>query len=100
MHDTPNHALFNRTTRAFSHGCIRLSDPGRLAEFILAQEDTSWDSAKISKVVSSEVRTVKSLKKPMAVHITYETAWTDGSGQIHFAPDLYGRDAKLGEALY
>jgi len=78
MHDTPNHALFDRTTRAFSYGCIRFSEPDRLAEFILAQEDTSWGSDKISKVVSSENRTVKSLKKPMAVHITYETAWSDG----------------------
>jgi len=69
MHDTPNHALFDRTTRAFSHGCIRLSEPDLLAEFVLAQEDTSWDSGKMSKVVSSEIRTVKSLKNPMAVHI-------------------------------
>lgn len=100
LHDTPNHDLFSRASRAFSHGCIRLSEPARLAEFILAHNDPAWGMEKIEQVVDSKKRTIKSLKHPMAVHITYETAWTDGEGKLNFAPDVYGRDAKLEQILY
>ena len=34
MHDTPNKHLFNQGVRTFSHGCIRVRNPRRLAEVI------------------------------------------------------------------
>ncbi len=100
LHDTPDHELFSRASRAFSHGCIRLSEPARLAEFMLALNDPAWDRAKIDQVVDSKKRTIKSLKDRLAVHIIYQTAWTDIDGQIHFSPDVYGRDVKLKQTLY
>jgi len=100
LHDTPNHSLFGESRRAFSHGCIRLSDPARLAEFILGLERSPWRMADIEAVLDSKKRTVKPLGKPLAVHLTYETAWVDGEGRLHFAPDVYGRDEKLRQALY
>lgn len=38
FHDTPAKDRFNFTNRAFSHGCIRLSEPKRLAEYLLRDE--------------------------------------------------------------
>ena len=32
---TPNHELFNKDVRAFSHGCIRVEKPEELAEWVL-----------------------------------------------------------------
>ena len=38
LHDTPSKSLFGESKRAFSHGCIRLSEPKRLAEFLLRKD--------------------------------------------------------------
>ncbi|MCY0153800.1 L,D-transpeptidase family protein [Hoeflea alexandrii] len=35
MHDTPSKSLFQRDTRAYSHGCIRLQDPRAMAAKVL-----------------------------------------------------------------
>ncbi|OFY80789.1 MAG: hypothetical protein A2275_07585 [Bacteroidetes bacterium RIFOXYA12_FULL_35_11] len=35
MHDTPSKHAFRRTTRAVSHGCIRLEKPFEFAEFLM-----------------------------------------------------------------
>ena len=37
LHDTPSKSLFNRTVRAFSHGCIRIEKPVELAEYLFAR---------------------------------------------------------------
>ncbi len=102
LHDTPNHALFEKAERDFSHGCIRLSEPAQLAAWLLSlhPDDADWDSQKIQAVLDSQQRTVKNLSTPIPVHLTYETAWIDGEGRLRFAPDVYGRDDALELALY
>jgi murein L,D-transpeptidase YcbB/YkuD len=100
LHDTPNHDLFEQAERSFSHGCIRLSEPSQLAEWVLKVTGSDWTMENIEEVLESKQRTVKNLDKPLAVHLTYETAWIDGDSRIRFAHDLYGRDAKLEKALY
>ena len=46
LHDTPNHELFNKDVRAFSHGCIRVEKPTELAEWVLG-----WDAAKVQSAM-------------------------------------------------
>ncbi|MGI9404317.1 MAG: L,D-transpeptidase family protein, partial [Hyphomicrobium sp.] len=75
MHDTPTKSLFDRTTRAFSHGCVRIRNPQRLAEILLA-EDKGWDAAQIDDLIkngpgNNEVH----LDRRVPVHVTYFTAW-------------------------
>jgi murein L,D-transpeptidase YcbB/YkuD len=102
LHDTPNHDLFAEAERSFSHGCIRLSEPAQLAEWMLGlnEADSDWDLERIQGVLDSQQRTVKNLSTPLAVHLTYETAWIDGDARLRFAPDVYGRDGRLEQALY
>ena len=52
MHDTPQKHLFNGTVRANSHGCMRVRDPQKLAELILA-EDQGWPAGRVASVVAS-----------------------------------------------
>ncbi len=102
LHDTPNHDLFERAERNFSHGCIRLSEPAELAAWMLGLNaaDSDWDMARIREVLESQQRTVKNLSEPLPVHLTYETAWIDGDGRLRFAPDVYRRDPRLEQSLY
>ena len=100
LHDTPSRSLFARSTRAFSHGCIRVGRPLDLAAQLLAAAPGKWSRKKIDTVVASEKRTRVNLTEPLAVHLTYSTAFRGPGGGVNFRPDIYGRDKKLYRALF
>jgi murein L,D-transpeptidase YcbB/YkuD len=94
LHDTPNHELFNKDVRAFSHGCIRVEKPAELAQWVLG-----WPADKVNEEMQNPPDN-KSVKVPqkIPVFITYMTTYiTDG--QLYFGNDLYGRDDKLVPAV-
>lgn len=97
IHDTPSKQKFDAASRFFSHGCLRLRDPFKLAEVILREQ--GWDREKIDATVASGKRTVVNLETKIPVHIAYMTAWVNKDGSVHFRRDVYGRDATLGRAL-
>ena len=91
IHDTPTKSLFARAQRAFSHGCIRLSNPFRFAELLLGGQ--GWDRAQIDAAVASGKTRRVDLDQPLPVHITYVTAWVEPDGTAQWRDDVYGRDA-------
>ncbi|MEP3667501.1 MAG: L,D-transpeptidase family protein [Roseibium sp.] len=97
IHDTPSKTLFSRSERAFSHGCIRVSDPFALADVLLA--DSNAAPGHWLNVRDGRERTVVKPKVPIEVHLTYLTAWMNKDGSTHFRKDIYGRDKVLLEAL-
>ncbi len=94
LHDTPTQPLFNRTTRAFSHGCVRVHDPIALAEFVLGV-DPSYTRERITSMIGSERTIDVNLPEEIPVYITYQTAWVDDHGSVHFRQDIYDRDSRL-----
>jgi murein L,D-transpeptidase YcbB/YkuD len=98
MHGTPAQSLFARARRDFSHGCIRLEDPARLAEWVL-RDDPQWPREKIEAAMKADRPTQVNLKKKLIVFIFYDTAYVDSKGVVFFADDYYGHDAKLEKAL-
>jgi murein L,D-transpeptidase YcbB/YkuD len=99
LHDTPSKGLFARSRRDFSHGCIRVSDPPALAEFVLTGMN-GWDRAKIDKAMKSgpDDRHV-TLDVPVPVYIFYTTVVVENAGQVIFFDDIYGHDATLQRQL-
>ncbi|UCD77025.1 MAG: L,D-transpeptidase family protein [Desulfobacterales bacterium] len=100
LHDTPSRDLFGKARRAFSSGCIRIEKPLELAEYLL-RNDRDWPPEKIrAKVTGTDIteQTVK-LPEPIQVYLLYWTVWIDPNNQIHFSPDIYGRDKSLAAAL-
>jgi murein L,D-transpeptidase YcbB/YkuD len=100
LHDTPSRSLFKRSARAFSHGCIRVGRPLDLAEQVLAGVSGGWSRKKFDKAVTSAKRIRVNLSEPLAVHLTYSTAFRGPGGGINFRKDIYGRDKKLYRALF
>jgi murein L,D-transpeptidase YcbB/YkuD len=97
LHDTPADYLFSKTTRAFSHGCIRLEQPKRLAEFVL-KDKPEWTSERIDEAMhSGEQQFVKVPSIP--VYILYFTTWVNAEGEVQFRKDLYGLDKQLADQL-
>ena len=97
MHDTPEKELFSRSSRALSHGCMRVQDPRKFAEIILG-EDKGWSADKVRGMFNGYSSTV-ALSKHIPVHVTYMTARVDDNGRLLTFPDFYGLDGRTTSAL-
>ena len=95
LHDTPTKQLFARPVRAFSHGCIRVSDALGFATTLLGP---ATDRAGVDAIVAGGQTTTMALLAPVPVYIAYFTAGVDAEGKVATYPDIYGRDAALGDA--
>jgi murein L,D-transpeptidase YcbB/YkuD len=98
MHGTPAQQLFSRTRRDFSHGCIRLEDPARLAEWVL-RDNPGWTRARIEAAMQGERPTQVNLREHLRVAIFYDTVHVNSEGVVHFVGDIYGHDRVLDQAL-
>lgn len=98
LHDTPAKHLFARPVRAYSHGCIRVADPERMAYALLEPQD-SQPQTRYATLRARPGEQYEHLTQPMPVHIVYRTAWVEGDGAVHFREDIYGRDAIVALAL-
>jgi murein L,D-transpeptidase YcbB/YkuD len=98
MHGTPASQLFSRARRDFSHGCIRLEDPARFAEWVL-RDQPEWDRAHIDKAMQGDRPTHVTLKNKLTVVLFYNTAHVNSEGVAYFVDDIYGHDAALDAAL-
>ena len=94
LHDSPAKSLFSEDSRAFSHGCIRLAEPRKLAEYLF-RKDPQWTKKKIDAAMHSGKEQWVTLQRPIPVYIAYLTAWVDRSGKLNFRDDVYHRDANL-----
>jgi murein L,D-transpeptidase YcbB/YkuD len=91
LHDTPEHALFARNMRAFSHGCIRVADPARLAAWLLGH-DPAWTAEQIAAAMQGTTPLQVDLPEPVRVYIVYGTAVAREDGSVLFLRDLYAMD--------
>lgn len=98
LHDTPAKDLFAYEVRAFSHGCIRLGDPIDFAHILLARQSED-PKGLFERELQSKEETSVSLEQKVPVHLVYFTAWPNARGQIGYRNDVYGRDARLFDAL-
>ena len=98
LHDTPSKSLFKETNRAFSHGCIRLSEPKKLASYLL-RTDSLWNDASVTAAMKSGIEKTVTLKKTTPVFIAYFTSWVDKYGKINFRKDVYSRDSRLAKLM-
>jgi len=98
LHDTPANTLFSRSRRDFSHGCVRVENPQKLAEFVLKNQ-AGWNTERIEKAMQAQKMQRVVLNQPVPVLFFYTTAFFDQQNQLVFYPDIYGQDAILLEAL-
>lgn len=100
LHDTSTPSLFSRSRRDFSHGCVRVEQAEKLAEFVLShQPDSTWDQERIQEAMAGPKTRRVPLKRAIPVLFFYTTAFIDHDDQIHFYPDVYDQDAALSKAL-
>jgi murein L,D-transpeptidase YcbB/YkuD len=99
LHDTPSKNLFNKNQRDFSHGCIRVENPKKLAVYLL-RNDKTWSEEKIDKVLKTNTNTGIAVQPNIPVYIAYFTAWVDSEGNLNFRNDIYNLDSELAKEIF
>lgn len=99
FHDTPSKGLFEKDFRAASHGCIRLSDAVKMANYLL-ENSPLWTPEKINAAMNSTTEKWVTLQHSVPVIITYYTAWVDENRKMNFREDVYGNDSVYAAKMF
>jgi murein L,D-transpeptidase YcbB/YkuD len=99
LHGTSEPRLFQLAERALSHGCIRVSDPAALAEYVLANARGNWNSETVAEALCGTKPRRVVLDAPVRVLVFYATAAATTSRGMLFSTDIYGLDARLEKLL-
>ena len=97
LHDTNARALFGKEQRAFSHGCVRVDQPFKLAEVVLGKQN-GWSEKRVRAMIGGDERTIN-LPKPLPIHIAYFTSFVDEDGGLQLRDDVYGYSSRVKTAL-
>jgi len=98
LHSTPAQALFAEARRDFSHGCVRVSDPVGLAQYVL-RDSPEWTRGKILAAMNGSAPLTVTLRNKIRVFIVYGTAIATEKGNVLFFDDIYRHDERLEKAL-
>ncbi|MBS0504143.1 MAG: L,D-transpeptidase family protein [Proteobacteria bacterium] len=93
LHDTPSKQYFEKTSRAYSHGCIRVQNAEGLAAE-LVKLDTGSDAAVERGLKTYATQTLK-LREARPVWLVYFTADIGPDGKLRMLEDPYNRDSRL-----
>mgnify|MGYP000539219759 FL=1 len=101
MHDTPTKKVFNYSRRSHSHGCVRLNEPMKYAQFLLDNYNRSWDSSRVKRALANtDEETIVKFPNPIPIHLMYWTVFIDeDTGELNFREDLYLWDKDLHKLL-
>lgn len=88
LHDTPARALFRRPVRAYSHGCMRVHKPLRLAQ-VLLEQDGQFDARRVKHWLRQDEPETVTLKAPVPIFVEYIPVRVDDANRIWFLRDVY-----------
>ena len=97
LHDTPSRGKFAASRRAFSHGCVRVDQPFKLAEAVMGP-GSGWSEARVKRLIGGKEQTVD-LPAPLPIHLQYFTAAVDERGVLSLYDDIYGYAHRVRQAL-
>ncbi len=98
LHDTNARHLFNSNYRALSHGCIRIERALELARHLVSRENRYCSPRDFDRFMREELSRQVSLN-PVDLRIRYITCETQADGEVVCHRDIYGRNARLWEAI-
>jgi murein L,D-transpeptidase YcbB/YkuD len=101
QHDTPDKYLFDKTSRAYSHGCMRVQDPLKYGEVLLSlvEPEKGYTQERLRKMFGGSEININ-FPHAIPVHLTYQTAYVDDSGKLVLRNDIYGYDSTINAILH
>ncbi len=121
LHDTPQKSKFKWTERAVSHGCVRVSEPFDVAEFLLqGNKKVNYDDFRIklgqepldeerleeydpldtlAEIQPIDTTEIIYLHERVPVYFIYNTIFFNAEGHPVFRNDVYGYNRKIYSAM-
>lgn len=94
LHDTQDKALFARSDRALSSGCIRVEKVEQLANWIasnLVRDKQTWVDMQIERTKTQWF----AFDDKLPVHLVYWTSWLDEHNIAQFRDDIYKKNQNI-----
>ncbi|MEZ4466415.1 MAG: L,D-transpeptidase family protein [bacterium] len=96
LHDTPAKSLFRQPVRAYSHGCMRVQEPLRLARSLL-ELTGQYDDDQVQRWLREDEQEIVTLREPIDIFVEYVPVHVDDAGRTWFLPDVYDRGTTVAE---
>ena len=99
LHDTPDKSLFAKSSRALSHGCVRVECANELAQRVI-DNPSIWLQSDLAAALTDGRTVTVPLTQSLPVYFLYFTTYTDDEGVLNFRQDVYGRDRAVDAAVH
>lgn len=99
LHDTNARWLFSNSNRAMSHGCVRVKDFMKLADFLVRNDTLKFHPDTLRNWIKREEKHVVSGFKRVPIYIRYFSC-EGKDGKLRIYEDIYGEDKILKERYF
>ena len=94
MHDTNVRWMFSKSYRAFSHGCIRVKEWVKLANYLVRYDSLKYPPDTVKAYIARGEKHVVSGFHKLPLYIRYFTC-EGKDGKVMFYEDIYDEDRSL-----
>lgn len=99
LHDTNSKRYFKTSSRAQSHGCIRLEKFTEFADFLIRDDSVNVTHDSLQVYFAKQEQRKLKLKKPLPIYTRYYTAHADSTG-LKLYIDVYRKDEEMMKLIY
>lgn len=99
LHDTNSKRYFKTSSRAQSHGCIRLENFIDFADFLIRDDSVRYTHDSLQVYFAKQEQRKIKLKKTLPIYIRYFTAHADSLG-LKLYIDVYRKDEEMMKLIY
>lgn len=99
LHDTNSKRYFKTSSRAQSHGCIRLEQFTTFANFLIRDDSLHYRPDSLQLYFIKEEQRKISLRNRLPIYTRYYTAQADSTG-LKIYLDVYRKDEEMMKLLY
>jgi murein L,D-transpeptidase YcbB/YkuD len=99
LHDTNSKRYFKTSSRAQSHGCIRLENFIDFADFLIRDDSVHYRHDSLQVYFAKQQQKKIRLKKALPIYTRYYTAHADSTG-LKLYIDVYRKDEEMMNLIY
>lgn len=99
LHDTNSKRYFKTSSRAQSHGCIRLENFTDFANFLIRDDSLHYTNDSLLLYFTKQEQKKIKIKKPIPIFTRYYTAHADSTG-LKIYIDVYRKDEEMMNLIY
>lgn len=100
LHDTNARSLFGKTSRALSHGCVRVQDWKTMAYYLVKNDTARYPVDSLNNWLAQGNKKEVYIPHPLPIYIRYFSNEVNDDGKLIFYEDIYNRDKIMEKQFY